>query len=1375
MDGDKINNMKKKLTIYLKNEKINIDKIIKDAESLENCLDYIRTQNKEKEYLELTIIYLEKYDKQIYKIFAHIDNNIKYILEYKFENSRDQDFIKQCKKFVFFLSKIFGKGYIQNLNNKEYSNNLINLIPIILFFLSNEFSQMKKIENKIYVLLNIINGIKTINNLKDNNNPYLLDCLNEFIYCIFNKIFENENIIEIILLLTENIEYFILNQKNRNLKLKKLNLILLFLIYKFSDLQNLEIKQKIKDLINDKTKKNEIEIYIKLSSKIKDIIINLFLNLSLNLNQILLKIIFGDFSSSINSEEDNNNCSNFLLYRNFIIFSSVNYNNFFFKNDYEKNIKESKILFYQFLQNENFLNKYNIKELILTGILDIFSDDLYNKFLNEKFQISFIISKFKDLIYDKNSYLKEKYYSYLLTFLFNIIENNNYYNEIKNSWNDILDILLFISKNNLNKNLLNELISIEKLIFENILNNNNNLNLDNDKIIKLFELIPINSLIIFGYIFDYKISKLNDNFDNDINNLINNFLIIKDIEYQSSFIFLILDKIKKELKKNKNKKKIIFEKIFCQNFEKFIDNIFIQKKYLEHFLFYLLKIIINMNFSEYNLSKIINTLFLDKYKKYNCMIQSILYDIFWILNYNFQKDKMKLLLNIYLEEDKFNLIFEKILLKINITDDGLVFIKNKKNLINKLKISPIPILNIKNNKNSNFIFFDIQSIFDKYLSKNMNNINNDFLKIISKQIKNKFSLNQNSISKIYNIITNQIIYTSKLNLENLLNIYFNLNYYFSWSKINSFSYFNNLEEKKDSLLEILLNNIENINLNYHLNLIISIYQFYINSLYENAIKESFCLYLEQFIDFLINIFHVNKNDYLILINILNSFSILKEIIINYDALFYKSVLIISLICFPENESYFIKEFLNKYNIKLPEKEKENYRNKKNTIESINNDQIIYTKNFGIHLLLYYLSHSKVKNELIKIFQQFPNNNSISETNFNKLFILQNDLNIIKKDNISLNKIKDILTKMKEKIYYVLYKNNLLISYPESENLIILFIINNYYNFQYLIEISKSSFQSLTKEDQIIELTSILNKKKNRQINFKTNCKNYNPNRTIIKNKLSKYLLQYIINIGYNKILNEIKEITPQDFSSLYYLLSEFSIPDFNINIIYNPPSLNLNINTDMIYNNKKEKFSKEFLNFINKFGDIEIDKNSKEIKIIFEENNKIISLSLYDILTKKEIEKLKSSIKLEIIFMDYPNQHINEFLNNFNYYSKVYVFIFPKDENFYNVKIRYRNISNLKKELKIPQNASNDEENLKLLKIKQNYKYIEEYIKEFLDEYLFKDIIINFNLKSGIRFFKNLIFFLSSKIDYISKITNNQKFIPIEEQKINKIKTILNK
>ena len=351
----------------------------------------------------------------------------------------------------------------------------------------------------------------------------------------------------------------------------------------------------------------------------------------------------------------------------------------------------------------------------------------------------------------------------------------------------------------------------------------------------------------------------------------------------------------------------------------------------------------------------------------------------------------------------------------------------------------------------------------------MNNINNDFLKIISKQIKNKLSLNQNSISKIYNIITNQIIYTSKLNLENLLNIYFNLNYYFSWSKINSFSYFNNLEGKKDSLLEILLNNIENINLNYHLNLIISIYQSYINSLYENAIKESSCLYLEQFIDFLINI--------------LNSFSILKEIIINYDALFYKSVLIISLICFPENESYFIKEFLNKYNIKLPEKEKENYRNKKNTIESINNDQIIYTKNFGIHLLLYYLSHSKVKNELIKIFQQFPNNNSISETNFNKLFILQNDLNIIKKDNISLNKIKDILTKMKEKIYYVLYKNNLLISYPESENLIILFIINNYYNFQYLIEISKSSFQSLTKEEQIIELTSILNKKKKQTNKF----------------------------------------------------------------------------------------------------------------------------------------------------------------------------------------------------------------------------------------------------------------------------------------------------
>ena len=109
MDGDKINNMKKKLTIYLKNEKINIDKITKDAESLENCLEYIRTQNKEKEYLELTIIYLEKYDKQIYKIFEHIDNNIKYILEYKFENLIDKDFIKQCKKFVFFYQKYLEK------------------------------------------------------------------------------------------------------------------------------------------------------------------------------------------------------------------------------------------------------------------------------------------------------------------------------------------------------------------------------------------------------------------------------------------------------------------------------------------------------------------------------------------------------------------------------------------------------------------------------------------------------------------------------------------------------------------------------------------------------------------------------------------------------------------------------------------------------------------------------------------------------------------------------------------------------------------------------------------------------------------------------------------------------------------------------------------------------------------------------------------------------------------------------------------------------------------------------------------------------------------------------------------------------------------
>ena len=1367
MDNNEIINIKKSFTFSKKNDdEIYIDKIKKDPIKLENGLEKIRTNKKEKNdlYLKLIVIYLEKYENHIdKKFFNHIDNAIKLILDYNFENPKNNDFIKQCEKFVFFLSKIFGKGYIKDLDIKEYSNSLINLIPIIVFFLSKEFSKQKLIENKILVLLNIINGIKIINKLKDNNNPYLLDYLNEFTYFIFYKIFDNENIEEIINILSEDLEYFIIQQNNRNLKLKKINLALLFFLYKFSDLQNYEKKQIIKDLSNDVTKKKEIEIYIKLSSKIKEAIINLFYNSSLNLNMILLEIIFGDFFESINSQKDNCNCLNFILYNNYLIFSSINYNKFFLKNDYKKNIKESEILFYEFLQNENYLNKYNIKELILLGIYDIFSNNLCDIILKEKVQISLIISKFKDYIYNKNSYLNEKYYSYLITFLSNIIENNNNYHLVKNSWNDILDILLFIGKNDLNKKIENELISIEKLLFYNILYNNDNSDIEKEKFIKLFELIPINSIIIFGYIFDYKVSKLNENFENDdIDNLINNFLNIKNIEYQSSYIFLILEKINMQLKKGKNKIKNIFETLFCQNFEKFIDNILIQEKYIEHFSYYLLKIIINMNYSEYNLSKIINILYLDKYKKYNSIIQKILYEIFWVLNYNFQKDKMKFLLNIYSEEDKFNLIFEKILLNINITDDGLVFLKNKSNLINKLKIIPIPILNIKNNKNSNFIFLDIQSIFDKYLAKNMNNPNNDFFKIISKQIKNKFSLNQNSISKIYKLFTNPNIYTSKLNFENLLNIYFNLNYYFSWSKGDSFSYFNNINENKESLLEIILNNIENNNSNYHLNLIISIYQFYINSLYENEIKENLSLNLEHFIDFLLNIFQVNKNDYLILINILNSLSVLKQIIINYDVIFYKSILIISLICFPENESYFIQEFLDKYNIKLPEKEKENNKNKKNIIE--NNNAIIYTKNIAINLLLYYLSHSKVENELIKIFQQIPNNNSISEINFNKLLILQNDINIIKKDNISIKKIKEILDKMKEKINCVLYKNNLLISYPESENLIILFIINNYYNFQYLIEISKSSFKNITNGNQIKELTKILNKNKKRKINSKTN---YNSNQLIITNKLSKYLLQYIINIGYDKKINDIKEITQKDFSSIYYLLSEFSRLNFNIYIIYNPPSLNLNINTDIIYNNnKKEEFSKEFLNFLNKLGDIEIDKNSKEIKIIFEENNKIICLSLYDILKRNEIEKLKTTIKLEIIFMDYPNQYINEFLNNFSNYNKIYVFIFPKDENCYIVKIRYININNLKKDLKIPQNE-NIQDNLELLNINQNYK-------ESFDEYLFKDIIINFNLKSGIRYFKNLIFFLCSKIDYLSKITNNNKYIPIEEEKMDKIKTILN-
>ena len=1355
-------NIDEKIINYIDSLKIDnkFDKV-----NHEKYLESISKSNNKDLYFKLTLLYIEYIRKsnEILKkeFFTYIYHNIKYINEFDFEKDKNKDLLKDCESFVLNSVILFEKYEFDDNKDKDLKE-LHILISIVIYFLPSIFCKEIK-EKKKYSLLLIIKGLLKINEFYSLKNIYLLNCINEFTFISFYKMFELDKI------KNKNLKNFmgiyeqlIIQSINKDYKFIKMNLSFLFLIYRISLIEQLEStkrninpKEEInKNNLEEEKKKKKIQIIS--SDKFKTRIVELFNNYSLNINLLtsfLLDILIGNFFQNINLEKNQNHFKNYFTLKNFIICSPENINKFFIEknNENEEYIKNSEKKCYQFLLNENEKVKYDIKESIILGILDILSTDFYKNFFNGNLGISLeiIISKFKDLILDENSYFKENSYKYFIRFFYNSFLYN--VNRMKKSLNNIIDILLFMGKNYKLKETQDELVLIETLIFDLFYHN---LNLERDKFVKLFELIPINSLIMFGYCLDFKIL---NNDERDIEIFINLFLNINNNQLHNSFILIIFEKLKKQIKQEKKERKTKLEYVTLNILEKTLDIMIKESEINKQFIYYIIEIIIFMNFD--NFSKIINIFFLNKYHlKNNLKIIEILYEIFWALNYSFQKDKMKQLLNIFLEEGKFDLIIPHILNYITFTHDDLIHLKNNNKFVNKFKFNPIPLLIIKQKENSNFIFFDLKNILNKYLEKNLNSLNEDILKIISKYIKSINFLNENSMKKIHHLFSN-------LNLEKTdyytLEIYYNLNYFFSWLKIESFSFFN-IEEKKDSLFDNLLKNIEKIPNN--LNQLIIIYCFYINTLFENNFEIN--IYIEKLCDLLISIYQMNKTENCILLNLLFIFSFLKEIIKNFDNIYHKIVLIISLISFPENEFYLTESFYNNFQIKLPEKN-EKYILKELNEEKKSLDKELYIKNFAVSLLLIYYSYSSKKTIFIQIYQNIENN-FIKESNFCGLLVLENNLKILKKENISIRTIEQNLSgNEKQKGFYVLFNNNILISFSEKENQTTLLIINKFYSFQYIIDLSNSLFNNLTEEKQIEELTIILNNNKKENIIY------YNSNYQISKENISKYILEYIINLGENKnILSEIKEISKDKIDSLYYLIQKIPFPMFNIYIIYQPFSLNQNLNEE-VSETKTENYSKEFINCISKLGNLEIDKKTNITKIFFEDNNKMINLFLYDTLKKSQKDKINTLIKLKIIWIENTYKSLKDYLENCEQ-NKFYIFIFPKDDNLYEIKLRYKNLKLTHKNNK-DSLVNSEKKELKNYKQELQSKYIfcEEILKEFLDEYFFKDIIINLNSESGIRYFKNLLVLLSSIIHYCTSIIEKNKFYSIEDERMNIIKSII--
>lgn len=169
----------------------------------------------------------------------------------------------------------------------------------------------------------------------------------------------------------------------------------------------------------------------------------------------------------------------------------------------------------------------------------------------------------------------------------------------------------------------------------------------------------------------------------------------------------------------------------------------------------------------------------------------------------------------------------------------------------------------------------------------------------------------------------------------------------------------------------------------------------------------------------------------------------------------------------------------------------------------------------------------------------------------------------------------------------------------------------------------------------------------------------------------------------------------------------------------------------------------------------------------------MINLFLYDTLKKSQKDKINTLIKLKIIWIENTYKSLKDYLENCEQ-NKFYIFIFPKEDNLYEIKLRYKNLKLSHKNIK-DSLVNSEKKELKNYKQELLSKYIfcEEILKEFLDEYFFKDIIINLNSESGIRYFKNLLVLLSSIIHYCTSIIEKNKFYSIEDERMNIIKSII--
>ena len=779
----------------LEDEKIYILNIVK--ENLYEILDLLYFKNTNNKFLfdkNKEIKYNEIFNKKSFFHFfgESFDKILKYNINYNLISS------EKCEKVIFY----FLNFRIPNLILEDKNNNNNNYITFLLNEMREMIIKYEKDEKKIFnrnlfnffIEINFVCCFKLIEEIKTKNK------LN------FENMFNIQNIFRNFIYYIENIKkYNFLNNLNYEIIYLILLLIRIFTIK--MNKEQTEQKEKLKEFIKifkeNFLEKNEI------------------------LKNYLIEILSGNFCKKIENK----------------IYVSENYN-FLYEFYYNK-------FFERDFNNEKKKINFNINNILIkknNNLYDLFLDEFYFKcvikqilfffpYENKKNEIEkkvfipkiILLKSLKNLIHQKIT-VKKKEIKFFIYYNLIILNLKNLILKFKEKLNDsefeiILDIFIYlINENNINdyknekdilikeknEKLFNFFLEFQEIIFNLKTQKFKNFNINFQKFNEFCFLIKNKNLFFLNFLndinFDNKNILLKTNLIDEFIKifLLSNFLIKDDFKI---LLNLILVKITNNIKNTNNEivQKRTFN-LFINFYSFFIEN-FIEKinnKEENYFLFFsnfLVNFILFLKNLDY-LKILIQKIFESDFNKNSIIInfqKRTIINIFYVLNYNIQKEKLQKILEILFEDEIiFNCsnlnVIKHLFLQFKFNSKNEINLNHDNFYINNKKFLLVPLMYLKYDYNEKFLNKN-ENLKNPFLIFDYNYFYNRIIKIIFE--KREFDFDSFKIIKKSFKYDNFILNVENLNL--LLN-------YINIININSINP-NQIKKEEFDIILILLQNI----------------------------------------------------------------------------------------------------------------------------------------------------------------------------------------------------------------------------------------------------------------------------------------------------------------------------------------------------------------------------------------------------------------------------------------------------------------------------------------------------------------------------------------------------------------------------------------